>query len=160
MKTTARKQLGFSLVEVTLALGVAAVCLITVFALLPIGLRTTQNATQQVATADIMSAVIADLRATPVTTPRGNATTSLQFAIAIPGNPVPGATTSTLYFDAAGTVAAALTSDSRFQLTITFQPNTGSRSATLVDLKMTWPAGASPTNATGTSEMFVALDRN
>ncbi|PYJ64415.1 MAG: Verru/Chthon cassette protein B, partial [Verrucomicrobia bacterium] len=38
---------AFSLVEVTLAIGIAALCLITVFGLVPIGVQTTRNATSQ-----------------------------------------------------------------------------------------------------------------
>lgn len=154
-------QHGFSLVEVTLALGVAAVCLVSIFSLLPIGLRTNQNATEQTASADIMGAVIADLRATPVTSPRGGARTSPQFSISIPANPVGAATTSTLYFTSEGTFAPSANTNSRYLLTITFLPNgTGPRSATWADLRMTWPAAATPVNAIGSAEMFVALDRN
>lgn len=160
MTNTAAKECGFSLVEVTLALGVVAVCVVTIFGLLPVGLETDRNATQQVSSSDILAAVIADLRATPVTTPRGSATTSHQFMVTIPANPVAAATTATLFFDGTGAYTAASTNNSRFRLTITFQPNSGGRSATLVDLKMTWPPDASAANAAGSAEMFVALDRN
>ncbi|HEV2841922.1 MAG TPA: hypothetical protein VGW39_11395 [Chthoniobacterales bacterium] len=40
MKRAVAVLCGFSLVEVTLALGVASVCLIAIFGLLPVGLRT------------------------------------------------------------------------------------------------------------------------
>jgi len=146
---------GFSLVEVTLALGVAALCLMTVFAFLPVGLRTTQNAKEQLASADIISAVAADLRATPATT-----STSPRLAIPIPTNPVSATTTTALFFDAEGEFSPAITADSRYQLTVTFLRNSGARSATLVNLKITWPAAASPDNAAGFGEMFLALDRN
>ena len=73
MKSSPVDRCGFSLVEVTLALGVASVCLIAIFGLLPVGLRTNQDAIQQVAAADILGAVMTDLRATPVSTPRGEA---------------------------------------------------------------------------------------
>ena len=159
-KDTARNRSGFSLVEVTLALGVAAVCLMTIFALLPVGLHTNQNATQQVASADIMGAVTTDLRATPVTTPRGGTATSPQFAIAIPANPVAATSSSTLFFNTEGRFSTSSNSNSRYRLIITFLPNTGSRSATLIDLKMTWPAASSVANAAGSSEMFLGLDRN
>ena len=56
---------AFSLVEVTLALGIAAFCLIAVFGLMPVGVQTNRNATSQTAATNIMAAVIADLRATP-----------------------------------------------------------------------------------------------
>lgn len=151
---------SFSLVEVTLALGVASVCLIAIFGLLPVGLRTNQDAAQQIAAGDILGAVIADLRATPATTPRGEAAASRQFAINIPANPVSEATTSTLFFSGEGHFSASANSESRYRLTITFLPNAGSRAATFAHLKMTWPAAASPVNATSSAEMFLGLDRN
>src|SRR5438874_9708713 len=62
-----RRVHAFSLVEVTLALGVAAFCLLAVFGLMPIGVQTNRNATSQTAATNVMSAVIADMRATPKT---------------------------------------------------------------------------------------------
>ena len=55
---------AFTLVEVTLALGMAAVSLIAIFALLPVGLQTSYRVAEQAASNDILAAVIADLRAT------------------------------------------------------------------------------------------------
>jgi len=150
---------GFSLVEVTLALGVAAVSLLVIFSLLPIGLQTNQRSIEQTASADILSAVAADLRATPVTTPRGNATISPQFSINIPASGSTGMTT--LFFNSAGQSTASQQSDSRYRLTITFVSNGGgSKTATFADLKATWPAGAAIADAQGSGEMFAAFDRN
>src|ERR1044072_3486768 len=58
-----RRGHAFSLVELTLALGVAAFCLLAVFGLMPLGVQTNRNANSQTAAANIMAAVIADLRA-------------------------------------------------------------------------------------------------
>ena len=58
---------AFSLVEVTLALGIAAFCLIAVFGLMPVGVQTNRNATSQTAATDIIAAIVSDLRATPKT---------------------------------------------------------------------------------------------
>jgi Tfp pilus assembly protein PilV len=155
------KRDAFSLVEVTLALGVAGISLLAIFALLPVGVRTNQIAIEQAASTDILSAVAADLRATPVTAPRGSATTSPRFAIGMPANPVAAATTATLFFTAQGQFSANLKTDSRYRVIVTFLPNgPGARTATLVHLKGTWPAAASIPNAGGATEMFVALDRN
>ena len=152
---------GFSLVEIALALGVAAICLVSIFTLLPTGLRTNQNAKEEAASADIVGEVIADLRATPVTRPLGGPTVSPQFNISVPSNPVSAATTSALYFTSEGRFSPRTNANSRYRLTITFLPNgPGSRRATLANLKMTWPAAAAPNNASGLVEMFVALDRN
>jgi uncharacterized protein (TIGR02598 family) len=160
MKDKTTNRCGFSLVEVTLALGVASLCLSTIFGLLPVGIRTNQNAIQQIAAADVLGAVIADLRATPVTMPRGEATVSQQFAINIPASPVGGTATSTLFFSSEGQFSTSTDSRSRYRLTVTFLPNAGSRAATLVHLKMTCPAEALPVNATSFTEMFLGLDRN
>lgn len=160
MKGSIVDRCGFSLVEVTLALGVASVCLIAIFGLLPVGLRTNQDAAQHVAAGDILGTVMADLRATPATTPRGEAAASHQFAINIPASPVSEAISSTLFFSGEGEFSASANSESRYRLTITFLPNAGSRAATLAHLKMTWPAAASPVNAPSSAEMFLGLDRN
>src|SRR5215813_5749765 len=58
-----RSNRAFSLVEVTLALGIAAFCLIAVFGLMPVGVQINRNATSQTAATNIIGAIIADLRA-------------------------------------------------------------------------------------------------
>lgn len=160
MRIGAPKRAAFSLVEVTLALGVAAISLLGIFALLPVGLQTNRTAIQQTASSDLISAVVADLRATPPTTPLGAAATSQRFQIAIPANPVGAQTSTTLYFADDGQSATTLSPSSRYRLTVTFLPNSGARAATMATLKMTWPAAANVANAEGSAQMFVALDRN
>jgi hypothetical protein len=58
--------------------------------------------------------------------------------------------------------SGSLTANSMYRLTVNFLPNgTGPRTATFVDLRMTWPAPADPASAkTSSAETFVALDRN
>jgi len=136
---------GFSLVELTLALGIAAFCLIAVFGLLPVGVQTNRNATSQTAATNIMAAVVSDLRATPTFN-----TTSTEFGITF-------GTNATLYFDGSGQFTTSLSANSRYQLNITWYGSTGLRYA---DVKVTWPAAATTANATGSTEMSVAFDRN
>src|ERR671925_36360 len=114
-----RHSRAFSSVEVTLALGVAAVALIAIFGLLVTGTQTNYTAVEQSASSDILTAVAADLRATPRANPN-----STQFAIPIPadGN---SADISTLYFNSQGNASTTLAADSRYQLTIKFIPNGG-----------------------------------
>lgn len=144
---------GFSLVEVTLALGIAGFSLIAVFGLIPVAALTNRNATSQTAAANIMSAVVSDLRATPKANP-----TSTQFGITFGTNPAP------LYFDGSGQFTTSLSANSRYQLNVTWNVAnpTGPCSAALpcADLKVTWPAAASASNASGSAEMFAAFDRN
>ena len=136
---------AFSLIELTVTIGIAAFCLIAVLGLMPVGMRTNRNATSQTAATNIMAAVISDLRATP----KANNTSS-QFAITF-GTP------ATLYFDGSGQFTTTPGANSRYQLNVTWYGTTGLRYA---DLKVTWPAAAITANASGSTEMFAAFDRN
>src|SRR6266446_10529102 len=135
MKLFKQRVAAFSFVELTLALGIAAFCLIAVFGLMPIGVQTNRNATSQSRATNIMAAVIADLRATPRTN-----TTSSQFAITF-------GTNATLYFDGAGQFSTSLGANSRYRLNVTWNASapTGSPYA---DLKVTWPAPVDPATST------------
>ena len=55
---------AFSLIELTLAIGIAAFCLLAVMGLIPIAVQTNRNATSQTAATNIIASVIADMRAT------------------------------------------------------------------------------------------------
>jgi len=57
---------GFSLVELTLAIGVAAFCLIAVFGLIPVGVQTNRNSTSETQATTIIALAIADLRAAQI----------------------------------------------------------------------------------------------
>ena len=139
------KNFAFSLVEVTLALGVAAFCLIALFGLIPVSVQTNRNASSQTSATSIIAGVVADLRATPTANP-----TSSQFGITFGNN-------ATLYFDDAGQVSISPTSKSRYQLNVTWS---GSSALRYADLKVTWPATATAANVTGSTEMFAAFNRN
>ena len=144
---------AFSLVELTLALGIAAFCLITVFALIPVAALTNRNATSQTAATNIMAAVVADLRATS----KAN-TTSTQFGMSFGTNRcTDGCPQPPLYFDSAGQFTTSLGPNSRYQLSVTWYGSGGLRYA---DLKVTWPAAATTANAAGSTELSAAFDRN
>jgi uncharacterized protein (TIGR02598 family) len=138
---------AFSLVEVTLALGIAAFCLIAVFGLMPVGVQTNRNATSRTVATNIVGAVVADLRAI------SNAkSTSAQFSIAF-------GTSKTLYFDDTGQFATSVSTNSRYQLNVTW-PDSGWTGLKYADVKVWWPATATAANASGSVEMFAAFDRN
>lgn len=149
MKKQVRSAPGFSLVEVAIALGITAFCLLAIFGLLPVGEQTNRNATSQTAAINLLDAVIADLRATP------NAlSTSTQYNLTF-------GSSETLYFDDVGRFADSPTSTSRYQLNITYPPASGlSKAPTYVTLRVTWPAEANPANASGSVTMFAAIDRH
>jgi len=163
MKFGLRRVQAFSLVEVTLAIGIAVFCLIAVFGLMPVALQTNRNATSQTGATNIIADVVADLRGTPRCVAQ-----STQFFIVLgtgPGcspsfTPIP----AKLYFDSTGGFTTSLGTTSRYQLNLTWNVTnlTGSCSPGLpcADLKVTWPAAATPANANGSTEMFAAFDRN
>ena len=166
---------AFSLVELTLAIGIAALCLVTVFALVPIAVLTNRNSTSQTAAANIAALTVADLRAAKVAS-------SPMLGITIPTNPtslpqflspdvVPcfGGHTSIAsqvrYFDSQGQATGLFSSSSLYRLTVTFVKNaaaTAMAGAMYVNVKVTWPAAIDPcvTTTSGSVEMFAALDRN
>jgi uncharacterized protein (TIGR02598 family) len=137
---------AFSLVEVTLAIGIAAFCLIAVFGLMPVGVQTNRNATSQTAATNIIASVIADMRAT-------TSSTSPQYGITF-------GTGKTLYFDGAGQFAISLGANSRYRASITFPSSPTGLS--YANIRVTWPAPVDPTTTTpsGSVEMFAAFDRN
>jgi uncharacterized protein (TIGR02598 family) len=140
---------GFSLVEITLSLGIISICLLAVLGLLPTASQTNRLAAADTAAASIASAVLADIRATPKT-----AATSSQFA-------VPFKTNAVLFFDAEGEATATLSTTSIYRAEVAFPPNScGANAATFIHVKVSWPAAASPSNAAGSAEMFTAINRN
>jgi type II secretory pathway pseudopilin PulG len=163
MKRSLHGGSGFSLVEVTLALGIAAFCLIAVFGLIPVGVQTNRNATSQTAATNIIAFVVADLRANfKAANPPNTWRTPLLCIIL--------GSSTTLYFDSQGRCSSNLAGSTdlcgngflpvvqtRYRLNITF-PAPGN--LTYAQLNVTWPAAATTANASGSVEMFAALDRN
>ncbi|PYI91452.1 MAG: hypothetical protein DME97_14315 [Verrucomicrobia bacterium] len=149
MKIQTRATASFSLVEIAVALGITAFCLLAISGLLPVGEQTNRNATSQTAAINVLDAVIADMRATP------NAlTTSTQYHLTF-------GSSQTLYFDGVGRFAGSPTPTSRYQLNVTYPAGSGlTKAPTYITLKVTWPAQANPANASGSVEMFAAIDRH
>jgi uncharacterized protein (TIGR02598 family) len=146
MKNSLRCSAAFSLVELTLALGIAAFCLIAVLGLVPVAALTNRNATSQTAATNIIASVIADMRAT-------TSSTSPQYNITF-------GTAKTLYFDGAGQFTTSLGANSRYRVRVTFPSSPLGLS--YADVNATWPAPVDPVTTTpsGTVEIFAAFDRN
>jgi uncharacterized protein (TIGR02598 family) len=145
---------AFSLVEVTMALGVSTFCLLAIFGLLPVGMKSNQAAIEQTVANGILSAAAADLRATAC--PAGLAVTSQQFGLSIPASS--SSNTSVLYFSETGKSETAQNAASRYRLTASFSSDTSS--ATNVSLIVSWPPSLKPAEAAGSCQIFLALDRN
>ena len=137
---------AFSLIELTLAIGIAAFCLLAVMGLIPIAVQTNRSATSQTAANGIIASVIADMRAT-------TSSTSSQYGITF-------GTAKTLYFDSAGQFTTSLGANSWYRASVTFP--TSPTGLSYADIRVTWPAPVDPTITTpsGSVEMFAAFDRN
>jgi type II secretory pathway pseudopilin PulG len=165
-----RHQHGFSMVEVTLALGVASFCLLAVFALFPTGVAVNQVSLQQTADVTLARGIAMDLSVTPKTVPK-TVQTSPRYGIPIP---VTGAVSHTLFLKDDGTISGAIDSDAdasldpRYRATITFTaPSSASyKTAIGVRVLLTWPAladkgaGTPPNKYLGAYEVLTALNRN
>lgn len=86
---------GFSLIEVTIALGIATFCLVALFALLPIGLNTNRDTIEQTVATSIAANIASDIRASlqaqaeakknpSVTAPNGDQ--SVNYKVKLPFN--------------------------------------------------------------------------
>jgi uncharacterized protein (TIGR02598 family) len=161
MKRSLHKTTAFSLVEVVLALGVAAFALIAILGTLLAGLKTQQASVRETTANAIISAVVADLGAA-VRLPPGQQ--SKQFSLE--GHWAAAATPDQLYFINDGTFITGSTNQQTaptnavFRATVTYlQPPTETTS--LADITITWPAQVDPTTGVpaGSVETFAAINR-
>lgn len=157
MRLGVPKAAGFSLVEVTLALGVAAICLLALLALLPVASRTQQTSIQQTTANQIISQINSILRA-DVSLPPGQANK------VCPDPPDPNepcnwgdlhghwrdlAAPDTMYFTNEGRQTGNLNgsppADAVFRAKITyrFPP---SDTTSLANIAVSWPAAVDPGN--------------
>jgi type II secretory pathway pseudopilin PulG len=150
---------GFSLVEVTLALGVAALCLLVLMGLLPIALKTQQTSIRQTTANQIISQIYSVLRA-DVRLPPGQANK------VCPDPPDPNVPCNwgalhghwltvnqppdTMYFTnegkQTGNVNGDLPADAVFRAKITYIPIPPTASTSVANVVVSWPAPVDPGN--------------
>jgi uncharacterized protein (TIGR02598 family) len=169
MNPPLRRVAAFSLVEITLALGVGAFCLIAVLGLLPTGLKTQQTSIQQTTANTISSQILADLSAA-LRLPPG--LQSKQFNLH--GHWAEMLTPDVMYFAKDGTFIPGSTNAQTVPATAVFvaivtylRPPTETTS--LADITVAWPAPALPidpntglvdlSKAAGKVEAFAAINR-
>ena len=164
---TRRKHAAFTLVEVALAMGIASFCLVVVLGLVPLGIDTSAKASDETVGSSILTHVLADLRATPMTSPPGTEAVSSEYQLKIPAHAATGNASTVLppiYFGNSAQQFSFSSSavTARYRLTVTFLPSTGTRSATGVSLLVSWPPQVDPVTGTpvGRVQIFASLDRN
>ena len=164
MKVCSRSTAGFSLVEIVLAIGVAAFCLIAVLGLLPVALKTQQASIQQTTATQILSQVGSTLRAA-VRYPPGLAQQLQDGDKELHGHWLSVGTPDTLYYtnedvQTGGVSPGGPPANAVFRLTLTYiAPPTDTTS--LANIIVTWPAQVDPATGTpaGSVETFIAVNR-
>ncbi len=165
------KRTGFTLVEVTLSLSIAAFCLTNLLGLIPVGIVSNQTCIEQTTAVGIVSSIAEDLRTTPKSNPP-TTQTSPQFHFDIPAT---GTKTQTLFLGQDGLATNAMDTDAtpdknpKYRATLQFsaadpsRPNP--RGTTSVRILITWPALAdktaaiAPSKFAGSYEAVVSLNR-
>lgn len=154
-----RRAGGFSLIEVTIALSVAAFCLLAILGVLQTGIMSQRATVEQTAATGIATQIDADLAA-------GTNSTTARFHLNLTNGIL-----QTLYFDEAGRptgeVGSAAGADARYRASVTVRPPAaGKVEATKVHFLVTWPAAAdpvptqNPTRYSGSVEAWTARARN
>lgn len=137
---------GFTLVEVTMAIGIAAVSLLGVVALLPMGIASNRDSVNMTHAASVAEALVMDLRGT------AESGTSKLYGLTLE----PNATPSLVYCKTDGTkVNEAMEADYRAAVTVV--PATSLHTPTTVRVVVAWPATEYPVNS---FEALTALERN
>jgi len=141
---------AFSLIEVTIALSIAAFSLVSILGLIPVGLNSSASAKRQTEAVSILSSITADLRSTPL-----HSGTSSRYGIPI-------GTDTTLYFSGMGVCSGQLDVNSQYCVVLTtpYKPSSSERRATWARVRVSWPAGANVNIPQGVVETSISLDRN
>jgi uncharacterized protein (TIGR02598 family) len=151
---------GFTLIEVTLALGVASFAMLAIFGLLPAGLLSSQTSTQQTLATNIASAIIADMTQVPSASAIAASSpavsgTSAEYHIDVTKT-YPSTAPKQFYVDGSGALQTSAAT-ARYSVSLTLLQS-GSRQAANGMITIAWPAAAQ--NPLDKVNVFVALDRN
>ena len=165
MKTKSFRQHGFSLVEVVLSMGVVSFCMLTLSALIPLGLNANKVSREQILALNFCRDLESDLKATAAT----SAATVL-YKIPLPAT---GSQTFTLY-DCNGTPdttanntsnlnptfssTKTATSQYKFTITLAAPAATSPNDPVVANIVVTWPPNAT-TVPVGKVSMNVAINR-
>lgn len=148
---------AFSLVELAIALGIASFCLVAMMGLVPMGLKSARNTTDQTAASILLDGVALDLRSVPA----GSNTTQI-YAITLPAAGTPGASVNnSFFFNEDGSKNSVGTSlPARYGILLTMSNPTSN--TTTAWIRIYWPStlqADSLSNALGIVESFVTINR-
>jgi uncharacterized protein (TIGR02598 family) len=148
MKRPLSGSAAFSLVEVTLALGVAAFVLLAIIGMLPTSLKTQQASIQQTTANQIISQIFSDLRADLILPP-GQASHEDESGFHLHGHWAQMMQPDTLYFTQDGKQTGNVNqtnapTDAVFRVKITYNPLPPTATTSLANIRVSWPAPVDP----------------
>jgi uncharacterized protein (TIGR02598 family) len=162
---------AFSLIEITLALGVGSFCLLAVLALLPVGTKTNQASIQSTKALAVAAQIMSDLRA-DVQLPPGQASKEQTSGFSLHGHWAAVSTPDSLYFTNEGKQTGTVNpgsapADAVFVANIKYMlPPT--QTTSIARITVAWPAPSGTingqgdidlTNVAGSIELFTAINR-
>jgi len=157
---------AFSLVEVTLALGVAAICLLVLSGMLPAGLKTQQNSIQQTTANQIISSIFSDLRADLILPPGQYRHLEEDSGYQLHGHWAGMMQPDTLYFTQEGKQTGTANADNPpadavFRAKMTYNPVGPTGNTSIANVVISWPARVDPTTGVpaGSVKALLAVNR-
>jgi uncharacterized protein (TIGR02598 family) len=168
MKRTLSGRAAFSLVELTLALGVAAFCLVVLLGLLPTGLKTQQASIQQTTANAIISTIWSDLRADLILPPGQYRHLEEDSGYQLHGHWAGMQQPDTLYFTQEGKQTGSVTqpnnvpADAVFRAKITYNPVPPTGNTSVANIVVSWPAKVDPDQGgvpAGSITTLIAVNR-
>ena len=140
-------RLAFSLIEVVIALGIFAFCIIGIVGLLPIAANSTKSVSQESNANNIAESISGFWQVAPLTSSTGGGNFTMgNFTVGTVGN-------QTIYYDSSGSEVPSAT-DASLKLVYNAQALSGYSDTFTVNLTFTWPPNASPNSTTATTRTF------
>ena len=140
------KNTAFSLIEVVIALGIFAFCIVGIVGLLPIASNAVKSVSQESNANNIAESIAGFWQVAPL----GSSTTGGNFTM---GNFTVGNGTDTFYYDNNGAQVLAL-AESSLKLDYEAQPLSSLPGSFTVNLTFTWPPNASDNSTIATKRTF------
>ena len=158
---------AFSLVEITLALGVAAVAILAILGMMPTTLKTQQTSIQQTTGNAIISSIFADLRGDIRLPPGQYRHLEEDHGYQLHGHWAGMGQPDTLYFTQEGKQTGNVNandppSDAVFRAKITYNPVGPTGNTSIANVVVSWPAVVDPSAGgvpTGSVTALLAVNR-
>ena len=144
---------GFSLIEIVIAIGIAAFCLVAMLGLIPTGMKSVKTSIEQTTATEALDAIALDLRDIQP----GSNITSL-YGIGIPSGTGVALSTN-LALSSIGTPMTSTNSlNTEFAVNVTLSNST--TFLTTAHIQIYWPPMAQLQNAQGIVETTITFNRN